>query len=125
MCHAFHGDHNLVPPPPDSTLTLANVIKAVAGVDSIILRVYLEVPASPIQYSHTNDQIMEDAMRYWLQYGHNPSWSNLAGALYYIEKHTALKRVMEYIQQPTGRDMNDLVVILVYPYKIMVSEALL
>ena len=86
---------------------------------------YLDVPVSAINYSHTDDQIMEDIMRYWLQYGPNPSWSTLAGVLYYMEEHTALKRVMEYIQQPTGRDMNDLVVILVYPYKIMVSEVLL
>ena len=85
----------------------------------------LRVPYPKINISLTDDQMREDTMRYWLQYGPNPSWSTLADVLYYKEEHTALKRVMEYIQQPTGRDMNDLVVILVYPYKIMVSEVLL
>ena len=120
-----HGDHNLVPPPPDSTLTLTNMTKAVAGGYWRYLWISLKVPDSVHNYSHTDDQNVKAVMKYWLQYGPNPSWSTLAGVLYYWEEHTALKRVMEYIQQPTGTDVNDLVVILVYQYKIMVSEVLL
>ena len=96
--------------PPDPTLTLHNVTKVLATVKTDNLGYCLRVPRSKRveinRTSSSDDQVKEGYMNYWLQCVPNPSWSLLAGWLYYMKETRSLERVMEYVQQQKGKYVN-------------------
>ena len=96
--------------PPDSTLTVQNVTRALRGMpyDSDFSN-DLGVPGTILldierRYS-TDDQRNLAVVEYYLHYVPGASWNHLAGKLYYyylFEEEGALQQVQRYVQRPAG-----------------------
>ena len=93
--------------PPDSTLTVQNVRRALRGMPyDRIFSNNLGVPYAILddiqrRYS-TDDQRNLAVVEHYLQYVPGASWNHLAGWLYYWEKEGALQQVRRYVQRPAG-----------------------
>ena len=103
MLHTWMSQHFFK---PDSTLTVHNIMKAVAGVNLQILGAYLRIPVSKLTEAledyPTPEQKGGAILCYWLQYVPNASWTTLAGTLYYMKENAALGRVMVNFQRQLG-----------------------
>ena len=93
--------------PPDSTLTVQNVTRALRGMPyDRDFSNSLGVP-DPIlgvierRYS-TDDQRNLAVVEHYLRYAPGASWNHLAGELYYWENEGALQQVQRYVQKPAG-----------------------
>ena len=105
LCH-----HTIAPIPPDLTLTPSNMSAVLHTVQELkrLGYVVLDLPfsvywsiKSRISFSH-DDQRREALINHYLLYYPLASWAHLAGMLYYMEEHTALQEVRQYITQQTG-----------------------
>ena len=93
--------------PPDSTLTVQNVARALTGMAyDYGFSINLGVPDSSLtdieHHYSTDDQRNLAVIEYYLHYAPGASWSHLAGQLYYREKEGALQHVQKYVQRPAG-----------------------
>ena len=92
----------------DNTLTLENVIKAVATVSMhwYVLGSKLAVPESKldeIRQRYSADDLRKEALwKYWLEYMPNASWDILPGWLFYMEEVSALQAVSKYTNKEPG-----------------------
>ena len=88
----------LCPLPSDPTFTLRNVNTAVGSVqDRNIQRLSLGVPLR-------SRKSREEMLQYFITTVPNASWQTLAGGLYQIQEHAALRRVTKYFQAQPGMD---------------------
>ena len=103
--------------PPDSTLTVQNVTRALTGMAyDRGFSSNLGVPDSILndilhRYS-ADDQRNLAVVEHYLHYAPGASWSHLAGELYYYKKEGALQHVQRYVQRPAG--MASLLITCVY-----------
>ena len=96
----------------DGTLTLDNIIKAVATVSMQwdVLGNKLAVPEfklNEIRQLYPTDDLQKEALwKYWLEYMPNASWDTLAGRLFYTEEVSALLAVSNYTNKEPGIHIN-------------------
>ena len=97
--------------PPDTSLTPHTLLHAVSTVrnfwDGGLLRcldvpgsVQDEIRASP-SYSSEDEKRMA-GLQYSLQTAPGMSWGKIAGVLWYLEEHTALETVRQYLPHQHG-----------------------
>ena len=105
--------------PPDDSLTLHSVAHAVAtvrqfwgiGLETGLL-FYLGVPRSVMdQIRHSRSYSSEEEKRvaglqYCLQTVPGVSWGRIAGGLWFLEEHTALETVRQYLPHTHGQYEN-------------------
>ena len=93
--------------PPDSTLTVQNVSRALTGMGYDrgfcgVLGVPLSILSGIEQRYSTDDQRNLAIVEYYLHYAPGASWSHLAGLLYCSEKKGALQHIQIYVQRLAG-----------------------
>ena len=95
---------------PDSTLTIKNVMQALATMPyDFGFRLFstdLGVPG-PILHNierayPTSAQRKQQVAEYYLRYAPGASWSHLAGWLHYNGQQEALQHIQRYVQRPAG-----------------------
>ena len=113
--------YSLLPLPPDLSLTPDTLLHAVSTVTNFWeeggLLDWLDVPgpvrdqirASP-SYS-SEDERRTAALQYYLQTVPGASWGRIAGGLWYMEEHTALESVRQYLPHQHGECVYNLVAI--------------
>ena len=96
--------------PPDITLTLYNLLQAVSTVRELWnLLGYLGVPRAVMnqirssQSYSSEDEKREAGLQYYLQTVPGASWVRIAGVLWYMKEHTALKNVRQYLPHEHGK----------------------
>ena len=93
--------------PPDSTLTVQNVTRALRGMPysydfSYSLGVPLPILNDISRRYSSDDQRKLAVVEHYLRYAPGASWNHLAGELYYYEKEGALQQVQRYVQRQAG-----------------------
>ena len=106
--------------PPDITLTLYNLLQAVSTVREFWyyggLLDYLGVPAAVMdqiissQSYSSEDEKRKAGLQYYLQTVPGASWVRIAGVLWYMEEHTALKNVRQYLPHEHGKYNNMIII---------------
>ena len=109
---SFVISNPLLPVPPDLSLTPDTLFHAVSTVtdfweDEELLHCLIvpgpvreQIPASP-SYSSEDERRMA-GLKYYLQTVPGASWGRIAGVLWWMEEHTALETVRQYLPHEHG-----------------------
>ena len=112
--------------PPDNGLTPYTLLRALSSVRTIwtdrrvgLLRLF-DIPysvqnkirSSPL-YSSEDEKIMA-ALQYALNTLPGMSWRRIAGVLWFMEEHTALETVRQYLPHKPGDSITCIVAFVVY-----------
>ena len=113
--------YSLLPLPPDLSLTPDTLLDAVSTVTDFWwedgLLYWLGVPYSVqdqiranLSYSSEDERRMA-GLQYYLQTVPGASWGRIASRLWYLEEHTALESVRQYLPHQHGECVYNLVAI--------------